>query len=324
MDEQSQSRDSLDNDSRGANRWYARKRIVLPVLFFIIMAAAVFVYWYMFLKGYISTDDAYIDGDSMTISAKMLGRIVELNADEGDTVQQGQLLVALDDSDLQADLVRAKANIDYSKKSATLAGIDLKLARDDFKRAQAQFDDHIISVQEFDHARKAAELARAKQEMSEAAVNTAKAELNVIETRLANTRILAPSTGVVARRWVIAGDVISPGEPVFTIFDLEDIWVTANFEETKISSIKVGDPVRISVDSYSGRSFEGQVLLIGAATASRFSLIPPNNAAGNFTKVTQRVPVKISVANGQTGKERDPVSLIPGMSVVVRIDVKEK
>lgn len=331
MDEQSRSQDSyadnmesaaIDRGPSAARKWYGKKRVVFPFFLLLIVAAGIFLYWYFFLKGYISTDDAYIDSNRMVISAKMLGRIVSLSVDEGDSVQQGQLLVALDDSDLQADLNRAKTNIDYSNQSADLAKVDLDLAKDDYKRAKAQFDDNIISVQQFDHAGKTVELAQAKYDMARAAVKAAEAELKVIETKLDNTRILAPSTGVVARRWVITGDVVSPGEPIFTIFDLDDVWVTANFEETKISSIKVGNAAQISVDSYSGRDFAGEVLSIGAATASQFSLIPPNNASGNFTKVTQRVPVKISV-EGKEGTQRDPVSLIPGMSVVVTIDVRE-
>ena len=333
MEDQSRSQDSsIDSigpaaEERGAparGRWFRRKRAVLPLLFLLIIAVAVFLYWYVYLMGYVSTDDAYIDGNRMVISAKVLGRIVQLNVDEGDTVQQDQLLVVLDDSDLQADLARARTNIDYARQSSDLARVDLSLANDDYKRAKAQFDDNIISVQQFDHAGKAVELAKAKYDMAKAAVKAAEAELDVIETKLANTRIYAPSAGVVARRWVISGDVVAPGEPIFTTFDLNELWVTANFEETKIASIGVGDPVEISVDSYSGRDFEGRVLLIGAATASQFSLIPPNNASGNFTKVTQRVPVKISIERDDQEGQDAPVWLIPGMSVVVRIDVKEK
>jgi len=332
MEDQSRSQNSssenaetaaIENKSSGRGRGLRKKRIILPVILFLVIGAAVFLYWYIYLRGYVSTDDAYIDGDRMVISAKILGRIAQLNVDEGDTVQQGQLLVVLDDSDLQADLTRARANIDFSKQSAEMARVDLGLAKDDYTRAKAQFDDRIISVQQFDHAGKAVELASAKYDMAKAAVKEAEAELNVIETKLANTKIVAPSPGVVARRWMVSGDVVAPGEPILTTFDLQDLWVTANFEETKISSIRIGDPVKISVDSYSGHDFEGRVLLIGAATAAQFSLIPPNNASGNFTKVTQRVPVKISISSAEQDAPTEWMTLIPGMSVVVRIDVKE-
>jgi len=314
---------AVENKSAGGGRGFGKKRIILPVILFLAIGAAIFLYWYIYLRGYVSTDDAYIDGDRMVISSRTLGRITQLNVDEGDTVQQEQLLALLDDSDLQADLARARAKIDFSKKSAEWARVDLGLTKDDYARAKAQFDDRIISVQQFDHAGKAVELAEAKYDMARAAIKEAEAELSVIETKLDNTKIVAPSPGVVARRWVVNGDVVAPGEPILTTFDLQDLWITANFEETKISSIRIGDPVRISVDSYSGHDFEGRVLLIGAATAAQFSLIPPNNASGNFTKVTQRVPVKISIASAERDAPIDRISLIPGMSVVVKIDVKK-
>lgn len=333
MDDHSRSQNSPDEDlksaaleekSSGRRRWFGRKRVIFPFFFFLGIAVAVFLYWYIYLMGYVSTDDAYIDGDRMVVSAKVLGRIVRLNIDEGDTVAQGQLLVVLDDSDLQADLARSRTNVDYSRQSADLARVDLNLANDDYKRAKVQFDDSIISAQQFDHAGKAVELAKAKYDMAGAAVKAAEADLKVIETKLNNTKIYAPSAGVVARRWVVAGDVVAPGEPIFTTYDLQNLWVTANFEETKISSISIGDPVRILVDAYSEHEFEGRVTLTGAATASQFSLIPPNNASGNFTKVTQRVPVKISINGPEREAQGGPVSLIPGMSVVVKIDVQEK
>ena len=186
---------AVENKSAGGRRGFGKKRIILPVILFLVIGAAIFLYWFIYLRGYVSTDDAYIDGDRMVISAKTLGRITQLNVDEGDTVQQEQLLVVLDDSDLQADLARAGAKIDFAKQSAELARVDLGLAKDDYTRAKAQFDDRIISVQQFDHAGKAVELAEAKYDMARAAVKEAEAELNVIETKLDNTKIVAPSPG---------------------------------------------------------------------------------------------------------------------------------
>ena len=310
--------------SRKPAAWYSSKRVIIPFLILVIAGAAIFFYWYVYLRGYVSTDDAYIDGNRIAISSKILGRVVRLEVDEGDTVQRGQLLVSIDDSDLQADKAQAEAKVAYAKQSAELARVSLELARDDFKRAKAQFEDSIISVQEFDHANRALELARVSYDMARAATRTSETALDVIKTKLTNTRLFAPYNGVVAKRWVIAGDVVAPGQPVFTIFDLEEIWVTANFEETKISSFQAGDSVQISVDAYSGHDFKGQVIFVGAATASQFSLIPPNNASGNFTKVTQRLPVKISIKSDPAAENNEPVTLVPGMSAVVKIDAREK
>jgi membrane fusion protein (multidrug efflux system) len=120
----------------------------------------------------------------------------------------------------------------------------------------------------------------------------------------------------------MAGDVVQPGQPIFSIYDLQHLWVTANFEETKLASIRLNDPVEISVDAYPDSHFEGRVIQLGANTASQFSLIPPNNASGNFTKVTQRVPVKISIEDKESSSHSRSSQLLPGMSVEVKVKVR--
>ncbi|MDD4858543.1 MAG: efflux RND transporter periplasmic adaptor subunit, partial [Candidatus Krumholzibacteria bacterium] len=148
------------------------------------------------------------------------------------------------------------------------------------------------------------------------------AQLAVIETQLGNTKIFAPGAGVVARKWVVPGDIVQPGLSIFTVFDLANLWITANFEETKVGSIRLDDPVRVMVDARKGLALEGRVELIGAAAASRFSLIPPNNASGNFTKITQRIPVKISIEAARPDSTASGAPLLPGMSAEVKIRVK--
>jgi membrane fusion protein (multidrug efflux system) len=127
---------------------------------------------------------------------------------------------------------------------------------------------------------------------------------------------------VVAKRWVLPGDIVQPGQPILTVYDLENLWVTANFEETKLSSIRLNDPAVISVDAYPDIKLEGKVILIGAAAASQFSLIPSNNASGNFTKVTQRVPIKISIEKPLAANKYNRITLLPGMSVQVKIRIR--
>ncbi|MEJ2678695.1 MAG: efflux RND transporter periplasmic adaptor subunit, partial [Gemmatimonadota bacterium] len=152
-----------------------------------------------------------------------------------------------------------------------------------------------------------------------AQVEKARAGLHTVETQLQDTRVQAPLHGVVAKRWVLPGDVVQPGQPIFTLYNLQGVWVTANFEETKLASIPVGAVVDISVDAFPNHHFVGRVVRLGAATASQFSLIPPNNASGNFTKVTQRVPVRISIGPGSGAPGDDPPTLLPGMSVEVTL-----
>jgi membrane fusion protein (multidrug efflux system) len=297
------------------------KRVLIPLFILILVAAVVAGYWYMYLRGYVSTDDAFIDADDVTISSKILGRVVTLSADEGDKVEHGELLVQLDDSDLAAERAQAQANLEHARESVSLSKVALDRARDDFERASIQFKDKVITAEQYEHARQALEAAEAERRVALSQVSVATAEIGVVQSRLENTRISSPMSGVVARRWVFAGDIVQPGQPIFTIYDLEHVWVTANLEETKLESISPGDSVRISVDMYHGREFRGTVLLIGAAAASQFSLIPPNNASGNFTKVTQRVPVKISIdAPDPANGSRDAL-LLPGLSVEVKIRV---
>jgi len=298
------------------------KKIVFAfVIVLLICIAGGYFYWNEYLRGYVSTDDAYIDAYRLAVNAKILGRIVQLNAEEGDTVQQGQLLVQLDDTDFLAQKAQVEANIAYAHQNVRLAEVSLALAKDDFKRATVQYRDKIITQETYDHEKKALERAQAQLDIALAQVKTAEVQLDVIMNQLDNTRIVAPSKGVIARRWLLPGEVVQPGQPVFTLYDTDSVWVTINLEETKISSIDVGDPAKISVDAYHGRDFEGKVLLIGAAAASQFSLIPPNNASGNFTKVTQRIPIKISIQDLNDRKGGQSVALLPGMSVIVKIKV---
>jgi membrane fusion protein (multidrug efflux system) len=300
-----------------------RRSVVLPLLLLVVLAVMGAGYWYFKLRGVIATDDAYVDGDRVSVSTKMLGRIVELGADEGDTVQEGALLVRLDDADLRSQEGQAQASLTLARENVELSGVEVGRAQDDFDRAATQLRGKVIPQEQYDHTKTALDMARARQRIALAQVQTARAQLQVIETQLANTRVTAPITGVVARRWVLPGDVVQAGQPIFAIYDLADLWVTANFEETKIGRIHPGDSVDITVDAYPGRDLTGTVRWIGAAAASQFSLIPPNNASGNFTKVTQRVPVRIAIERSAADGS-DPVTLVPGLSVEVSIKAPER
>jgi membrane fusion protein (multidrug efflux system) len=295
----------------------SRWRIVIPLGIITILAITAVGYWYLKIYGVIATDDAAIDGDRVSLASKMLGRITVLAADEGDTVEQGELLVRLDDSDLVARRAQAEAGLAQARESVALAAVEVKQAEDDFRRAQIQAEGKVITAEQFEHARIAVEKAQAMHAVALAQVETARAQLGVIAQQLADTRIVSPLSGVVARRWVLAGDVVQPGQAILSIYDLEDVWVTAYLEETKLGKIALGDSVTISVDAYPHRGFGGEIIMIGAAAAAKFSLIPPNNASGNFTKVTQRVPIRISIRPAEGG---DPALLLPGMSVEITVE----
>ncbi len=304
---------------------FRQKKIFIPALI-IIIAAILGIYWYIGQLAYVSTDDAVIDGNRLSVSSKILGRVMLLTVDEGDTIKQGQLLVQLDSTDLKSQELQASAALNLARESIKLSNVNLSKAQEDFNRAEQQFNENVIPKEQFDHIQKALEVAKAQLNIDKTKVETSKAQLNVIETELLNTSIYSPMDGVLGKRWVLKGDIVQPGQPIYTIFDLKNIWVTAYLEETKLASINLGDKVNISVDAYPDQNFAGKVYQIGSNTASQFSLIPPSNASGNFTKVTQRVPIKISIEPfNETGKSNpsDDIKLLPGMSVEIKIKVKK-
>ncbi|HLP18176.1 MAG TPA: HlyD family secretion protein [Bacteroidota bacterium] len=300
---------------------YRNPRVIIPLA--IILAVIGYVSWryYVDARDYISTDDAYIDGNRVAVSSKILGRIDTLIAAEGDTVREGQTLVRLNETDLRAQESQAQSAVALAHESIALAQVSRDKAQSDFDRASTQYKQAIIPKEQFEHAQSELDAAKARLAIARAQEGSARAQLGITKAQLSNMTIAAPMTGVVAKRWLLEGDIAQPGQAIYSIYDTEHIWVTANYEETSLGSIAPGDSVEIKIDTYPDRVFHGVVLQKGTYTASQFSLIPPNNASGNFTKVTQRVPVKISIerpADTQGGKKID---LLVGMSVEVKIKV---
>jgi len=154
---------------------------------------------------------------------------------------------------------------------------------------------------------------------AEAAVKSASAQIGVIESQLKNTRLYSPTDGIIARRWLLPGDITQAGQSIFTIYNDHKYWVEINLEETKLANIHTGQAAKFTIDAYPGVTFHGKVEYIGSNTASQFSLIPPNNASGNFTKITQRVEIKISIDSVEPGNDLKKYSFLAGMSVVVKI-----
>jgi len=298
---------------------YRRMRIMIPMFVVLLLGAAGWWYWYVNYREYNSTDDAYIDANRVSISSKLLGRVIFLAADEGDSVKNGEVIVRLDDSDLRAQEAQANAALVSAEQNVVLAKVSLEKTVDDLHRAETQFKEKVIPQEQFDHATKAQQMAQAQYTIAVAQVGTSRAQLSVVQTNLQNMTITSPMDGVISKRWVLVGDVVQPAQPIYTIYDMKNIWVTANFEETKLASIHLNDTAAISVDTYPEHDFPGTVFQIGSNTASEFSLIPPNNASGNFTKVTQRVPVKISIQNLNPSR----VALLPGMSVEVKVKIRQ-
>jgi len=310
---------SGDGDSgRQKNRLRSKAFVVLIVVLALI-AVGVMAYIRLYVAKFQATDDAAVDGNQVVISAQMLGRITSMTAQEGDQVSKGERLVTLDDSTLKAQENQAQANRELAVQNATLARIKLEQAQNDLKRATIQFQNRIIPKEQYDHLKTALAEAQAGYSIAVARQKLAKAQLDSVQPNLARTILTSPINGVVAKKWSMPGDVVQPAQPIYTLYDLSTPWIEANFKETQIHYLRPGADANITVDALPGRIFKGKVETIGATTASKFALIPPQNSSGNFTKVTQRVPVRISIDNND-GLNTKPGELFrPGMSAEVRV-----
>jgi len=296
-----------------------KKRIYFVFAALIILIVGAIGWWRVYIYPYEATDDANIDGVEIAVSSEIAGRIVQLFVDEGSNVKRGDLLFVLDDQLLQAQREKAEAGVANAGDQVAYQQVKVELARQDYLRAKREYEGGVISSEEMDHAEKAFEAEKAEFQALLSAVAVQEASLKYIQTQISKTSVYASCEGVIGKRWHFPGDVVREGQTVFTLFDLSNIWVTANLEETKVGLVHFNDPVLISIDAYPHLDFTGNVEVIGAGAASQFSLIPPNNAAGNFTKVTQRIPVRISL---KAPYSADALYLRPGMSAEIKIKTK--
>lgn len=337
--------ETVENQEEGKKR---NLKVYIPLFLVILIVVIGGWIWYRDYSRYISTDDAYIDGDRVAVGSKILGRIIKTYVEEGDSVKKGMLLAEIDSTELTAQKLQAIASKNQSEAAAdqaqakytadaegiTVQKINFQKAKDDLARAKTQFEGGVITKEQYDHAQKAYESAQAQLianqtqlnvskaqiESAKTAIKSVDAQIGYIETQLRNTKLYAPFDGVVSRRWLMAGDIAQPGQSIYTITNEKNLWVIIYIEETKLQDIKIGQEARFTVDAFPGDIFHGKVFYVGANTASQFSLIPPSNASGNFTKTTQRVPVKISIDKAETKKgESVNPKLVSGMSVVMKL-----
>ena len=297
-----------------------KKNRSVPLLILTALIAGGGFIAYLVLNPSLSTDNAMVERTKATVSTKMMGLITKITVKEGDFIDKGSLLLELDAAELKAQRDQAKANLAVAEENIGLSRVNRERLASDLYRARSQYEGKIISTEAYEHAEKALQSAEVDLALAIKRVDVAKAQLELVEATLGNTRIVSPFDAVVAKKWMNEGDVLQPGQPVLTLFDRHLATVTANFEETKIAQLKVGQTVEIRVDAYPGAVFHGKVSDVGTNTGNQFSLIPVNNAAGNFTKVTQRIPVKIDIDEPTDLGNRDANRLLPGMSALV--DVK--
>ena len=279
-----------------------------------------------------STDDAFITGHVVSISARVSGYVDKVLVNDNQSVGQGDILVELDPHDFQVSLDMASANLStaqatekQSRAQANMASVEAGRSEKDYNRYKQLFDANAgITQQQLDNSSAAARSAQAQFESAnsqiaaaQARVAEAKAAVEQAGLNLSYTRIIAPQAGLVTQKSVEQGEHITTGQPLLMIVPPE-IWVVANFKETQLKHMKPGQQVTIKVDTYSGKTFKGHIDSIQAGTGSIFSLLPPENATGNYIKVVQRVPVKIVFDEDPN----DLKMLSPGMSVVPVVKVK--
>ena len=286
---------------------------------------------------HVSSDNAQVDGHIVPILPKVGGFVTEVRIDENQNVKAGDTLVVLDDRDYKVRLAQAEADL-----AVALAGVSnrarvgqaealVEQAQANALKAHADLDrvrplalQEIVSKQQLDAVEAAARAADAALAAAQAAllaadarVGAARAARDQAALNLSYTRVIAPSSGVVSKKTVELGQLVQAGQPLMSVVPLEDVWVTANLKETEVADVKPGEPVDFTVDAYPGRHFTGHVQSLSPATGARFSLLPPDNATGNFTKVVQRVPVRV-----RPDKVDPAHPLRPGLSVVVTIQTK--
>jgi len=316
-----------------------RKRIVLLVVgvglaFMLFTGAKRFI----FNLSHVTSDNAQVDGHVVPILPKVGGFVASVRVQENVLVKAGDVLVALDDRDYRARLQQTEADLAVANASVSSparvgqaeaqvnqAEANAQKAHQDLDRIRPLAAQGIVSSQQLDAMEAAARSADAGLSAAQAAlagadarVAAARASRDQAALQLSYAQVVAPVSGIVSKKNVEVGQLVQPGEPLMSVVPLDDIWVTANLKETEVADVKAGAPVDITVDAYPGKHFTGRVGSLSPATGARFSLLPPDNATGNFTKVVQRVPVRIEVP-----QSTDPTTLLrPGMSVVVVIKTK--
>lgn len=280
----------------------SRKRIMIVFGVIALLGALYFVYQYLF---YVKTDNAQIQADTVMIASKVPGYVQKVNVIENQHVKESEILAEIDSRDYENALAQAEAEVASMEARA-------RDAQRSFERVSRLFKSGAVSQQQFDTAQTTArETARRLQ--------AAQAQLAQAKLNLENTKIRAPSEGTIARKSAEDGMLASAGTPLFGFVSSKGRWVVANFKETELEDIKPGRPVDVEVDALPGRDYHGVVESISPATGATFTLLPPDNATGNFTKVVQRVPVRIRLEN----LSPEDINLLrAGLSAEVKVHVR--
>ncbi len=333
-----------------------RRLLMAGVAVGVIVAALALLPYYRYFTSHVSTDDAYVDGNIVLVTPRVSGTVTNIYVADNWTVKAGDLLITLDPSDFlvrveqaQAQLSRARETIDqlFSQLSGAEAGVNLaeaqlKQAELDYSRARTLRDSGIMSRQSYDQAATALDVAKANRALAvqevvrahaalggdtqdhsryeRSVVQQADAALEAARLDLSYTKIYAPVPGIITHKSVHVGHRVQVGQPLMSIVGTNGLYITANFKETQLTGVRVGQSADVEADIYPGYTYRGHVDSISMGTGAAFSLLPPENATGNWVKVVQRIPVKI-VFDSPLPAEK-PLRL--GLSVDVSIDVADQ
>lgn len=329
-----------------------RKRLLtILALIFLLVGVVWGVRWFLHSRGHETTDDAYVAGNLVRVTPRIDGSVVAVLADDTDFVKQGQIVVKLDDTDARLALAKAEADLGeivrrisqtFEAHSQQLANLAVKQrtleqAEADLARRERAVAVDAISREEAEHAHSTrdkarselalarAQLAASRAEVSGTSVAThpavKQAEARLREAWLALNRceIRAPAEGQVAKRSVQIGQQVAPGAALMAIVPMTHLWVEANFKEDQLKGMRIGQPAQLVSDLYgSGRAFHGTVVGLSPGTGSVFSLLPPQNASGNWIKIVQRLPVRIALDPGELAEH----PLRVGLSMTVEVETR--
>ncbi len=331
-----------------------RRRILLLIaVIFIVIGALWAAYWVLVLEKREKTDDAYVNGNRVVISAQVPGTVIAVLADDTQLVNAGQVVVKLDPTDAQTALSRAASALGQAvrqvrQQKATAGQYDSEIETRKLELSRAQIDltkreplvaDQAIAGEEVRHAQESVHLARAALAQAErqslsahALVDGTSVESNptVLQAKDAyrdawiaaqRNAVVAPVSGYVAERSVQLGQHIQAGEALMTVIPLHSLWVDANFKEVQLRNLRIGQKAEVRSDLYGGSFiFHGHVQGMSAGTGAAFSLLPPQNASGNWIKVVQRVPVRILIDDNDLIKS----PLRVGLSATVTVDTTDR
>lgn len=310
-----------------------KKRFISSVL----IAIVIIIFGYIYFSSFETTDDAFIEGHVVRISPKVSGIISQILINDNQHVKAGDLLIKIDDNDYKVRFEQAKAAYEmalFRQKSAVAdknaLQIDYDLAKRDLERYTNLYEKGAVSKQDLDRAKAKFEATGAKlttagenilsvsgDKVADAELKKLEAAMKQAELELSYTSVFAGEDGKITNRSAEEGAFIHAGAPMFSIVP-DKRWIIANFKETQLGKMEIGQDVDIKVDAYPHHKFKGKVDSIQSSTGSRSSLFPPENAVGSFVKVVQRVPVKIVF----TDKIPSQYNIEPGMSVVPKVYLK--